>query len=310
MAAILDDKSPICIPFILEHLADPLAAEGPDKARPFLIGLNGVQGVGKTTLVRSLADALAAEAHPALVLSIDDLYLPHAAQRALAAAHPDNALLQQRGEPGTHDIPLARAFLADVLARRPTRVPAYDKAAFNGKGDRAPEDTWIAINSQAPGPGGTPASPSPSPSPSPRIDVVIVEGWCVGFRALPDAEVEARWRGPSRTLAKHKLEHLLFVNDRLREYDAITDLLDVFVHIDAEDTSYAYDWRAQQEVALRAERGAGMTPDEVVKFVDGYYPAYELYADALRRGVFPDRPEKQVRMVVGKDRKVKETHVI
>ncbi|RBQ82857.1 hypothetical protein VDGD_21008 [Verticillium dahliae] len=53
-----------------------------------------------------------------------------------------------------------------------------------------------------------------------------------------------------------------------------------------------------------------MTPDEVVKFVDGYYPAYELYADALRRGVFPDRPEKQVRMVVGKDRKVKETHVI
>ncbi|KAF3354446.1 hypothetical protein VdG1_07525 [Verticillium dahliae VDG1] len=108
----------------------------------------------------------------------------------------------------------------------------------------------------------------------------------------------------------HKLEHLLFVNDRLREYDAITDLLDVFVHIDAEDTSYAYDWRAQQEVALRAERGAGMTPDEVVKFVDGYYPAYELYADALRRGVFPDRPEKQVRMVVGKDRKVKETHVI
>ncbi|CRK36446.1 hypothetical protein BN1708_007045 [Verticillium longisporum] len=84
MAAILDDKSPICIPFILEHLADHLAAEGPDKARPFLIGLNGVQGVGKTTLVRSLADALAAEAHPALVLSIDDLYLPHAARRRLA----------------------------------------------------------------------------------------------------------------------------------------------------------------------------------------------------------------------------------
>ncbi|KAM0281803.1 hypothetical protein ACHAQH_003385 [Verticillium albo-atrum] len=300
MAAILDDKSPICIPFILEHLADHLAANGPE-ARPFLIGLNGVQGVGKTTLVRSLADALAAESHPALVLSIDDLYLPHAEQRALAAEHPGNALLQQRGEPGTHDIPLARSFLADALARRPVRVPAYDKAAFDGKGDRAPKDTWIGVNGADTGSDGRPA---------PRIDVIIFEGWCVGFRPLSDDEVEARWRAPSRTLAKHKLEHLLFVNDKLREYDDITNLLDVFVHVDAEDTSYAYDWRAQQEVALRAERGTGMTEEEVVKFVDGYYPAYELYADALRKGVFANQSEKQVRMVVGKDRKVKETHII
>jgi D-glycerate 3-kinase len=69
--------------------------------RPFIIGLNGIQGVGKTTLVRTLAEALQGrEGLPTLVISIDDFYLRHEDQLALAATHPDNALVQYRGEPG------------------------------------------------------------------------------------------------------------------------------------------------------------------------------------------------------------------
>ncbi|KAL2754547.1 hypothetical protein ACRALDRAFT_1063351 [Sodiomyces alcalophilus JCM 7366] len=290
-APITDDKTPLCIPFILNHLSAHL--HSPDRDRPFLVGLNGVQGIGKTTLVRSLAAALESHAHPTLVLSIDDLYLRHADQRALAAANPDNALLQHRGQPGTHDLPLARRLFHDLLSRRPeqVRVPAYDKAAFGGQGDRAPESTWRSVRPGA-------------------VHIVILEGWCVGFRALPDdAAVASRRALPSRTLAAHPLPHLLFVNDRLREYDALTDLLDVFVHLDAEDTRYVYDWRREQEAALRAERGVGMSDEQVVRFVDGYYPAYELYSDALRNGVFPGRPGRQLRIVVGKDRKVRESHV-
>lgn len=37
------------------------------------------------------------------------------------------------------------------------------------------------------------------------------------------------------------------------------------------------------------------------------YPAYELYTDVLRKGIF-DEPGKQLRLVVGRDRKVKEVH--
>ena len=40
------------------------------------------------------------------------------------------------------------------------------------------------------------------------------------------------------------------------------------------------------------------------------YPAYELYTDVLRDGIFSDEKGKQLRMVVGKDRKVKEVHRI
>ncbi|ROT38723.1 D-glycerate 3-kinase [Sodiomyces alkalinus F11] len=286
---IIDDKSPLCIPFILTHLQAHLTS--PHRNRPFLVGLNGVQGIGKTTLVRALATALDSQGHPTLVLSIDDLYLRHADQLALAAAHPENPLLQHRGQPGTHDLPLARRLFHDLLARRPARVPSYDKAAFAGQGDRAPSASWRPVN-------------------PPFVHVVIFEGWCVGFRALPDAAaVEARRARPSRTLASHALPDLLFVNDRLRAYDDLTDLLDAFVHLDAEDARYVYDWRREQEAALRAERGAGMSDEQVVRFVDGYYPAYELYADNLRKGVFPDRPGRQLRIVVGKDRKVRQSHV-
>ena len=40
------------------------------------------------------------------------------------------------------------------------------------------------------------------------------------------------------------------------------------------------------------------------------YPAYELYTDVLRNGIFGDERRKQLCFVVGKDRKVKEVHHI
>ena len=94
-ATFVDDKTPICVPFILEHLK---AHHGD---RPFVIGLNGIQGAGKTTLVRALASALEAQGVHTLVCSIDDFYLNHADLVALGREHPDNALVQHRGEPGT-----------------------------------------------------------------------------------------------------------------------------------------------------------------------------------------------------------------
>lgn len=94
-ATFVDDKTPICVPFILEHLKAHHAH------RPFVIGLNGIQGAGKTTLVRALSSALEAQGVHTLVCSIDDFYLNHDDLVALGRAHPDKALVQHRGEPGT-----------------------------------------------------------------------------------------------------------------------------------------------------------------------------------------------------------------
>lgn len=141
----------------------------------------------------------------------------------------------------------------------------------------------------------------------------------MGFRALPDSEVvskrEASRSNPDSTLWKNRLEDLLFVNDKLREYDVMTDMLDAFIHLDASETAYVYAWRREQEEALRRVRGVenAMTDEQVVRFVDGYYPAYELFTDELRKGVFKGDAGKkgsQLRLIVGRDRSVKEVEQI
>ena len=161
------------------------------------------------------------------MLSIDDLYLPREMQKALAESHPDNPLVQHRGEPSTHDVELGKALFQDLAKRkRNIKVPSYDKSAYNGAGDQLPESKWRTINEEG----------------SKPTEVIVFEGWCVGFRALGDAEVEEKWRAAKEDfdkngdhykgqLGKQKLESVLFVNDNLRKYDALTDQFGAFVHM-------------------------------------------------------------------------------
>ncbi|KFY24228.1 hypothetical protein V491_02233, partial [Pseudogymnoascus sp. VKM F-3775] len=202
---------------------------------------------------------------------------------------------------GTHDIPLARSVFTSLRNQSQTFIPRYNKSAFNGQGDRAPNPLLVNEPSKR------------------KRQVIILEGWSVGFRALPDSEVvskrEASKSDPNSTLWKNRLEDLLFVNEKLREYDVMTDMLDAFIHLDASETSYVYAWRQEQEEALRKARGVenAMTDEQVVKFVDGYYPAYELFTEELRKGVFRGDERKkgsQLRLIVGRDRRVKEVKQI
>ncbi|PYH88174.1 hypothetical protein BO71DRAFT_436003 [Aspergillus ellipticus CBS 707.79] len=79
--------------------------------------------------------------------------------------------------------------------------------------------------------------------------------------------------------------------------------LDCLIHLDTDDLANVYRWRLQQEHALHRARNQGMTDAEVVAFVQGYMPAYELYLDTLRTGIFhalPGEPQDrkgQVRVV-------------
>jgi D-glycerate 3-kinase len=195
---------------------------------------------------------------------------------------------------------LARQFFTALKNQTPVKIPQYDKSAYNGQGDRVPSSQWEEVNQLG----------------QHMVQVIIFEGWSVGFRALAPEEVERKQAAsraqPSATLRKHRLEDLLFVNEKLKEYDVMTDMFDAFIHIDALETVYVYDWRLEQEAALRKEKGTGMTDEHVIKFVDGYYPAYELFTDALRTGVFrgPDSKGKQLRLIVARDRKVKEAIII
>lgn len=183
----------------------------------------------KAGQVAKLSETLESPPHslPTLVLSIDDLYLPHDKQEELAKSHPDNPLVQHRGQPSTHDLELGKKIFQDLANRKTNiKIPSYDKSAFNGAGDQKPESEWQVINKDG----------------SPPIEVVVFEGWCVGFRALSDEQVERKWRtekadyerkGPDYKgqLGKQKVSSAQFVNSSLRGYDALTDQLGAFVHM-------------------------------------------------------------------------------
>lgn len=188
---------------------------------------------------------------------------------------------------------LARSVFEALKEGKETKVPEYDKSAYNGQGDRVSQSLWKIVNGAS----------------QEKTQVLIFEGWCVGFRSLSEDEVKARREGESVTLGRHKLEDLLFINEKLKEYEVLNQAFDAFIHIDAEETGFVYAWRQEQEEVLRREKGRGMSREEVERFVDGYYPAYELFTEKLREGLFAGLEGgkgRQLRLVVGKDRRVKE----
>ncbi|KAJ5659250.1 hypothetical protein N7507_005701 [Penicillium longicatenatum] len=310
---IIDDKSQHCIPFLLERLHVHSARYRDGNTPPFFLGLNGVQGAGKTVLVSTLQETLRSEPYSLSVvtLSLDDLYLTHADQVALAEAHPNNPLLQHRGQPSTHDLALGEKVFASLAAEQPTAIPQYDKSAFSGQGDRVPESQWEVVNKEG----------------QKKIKIVIFEGWCVGFRPWDDETLRSKWETAVRQketgnydgrLGHVKLEDVQAVNDALKRYNALTDKFDALIHIDAQNPRFVYEWRQEQERSLRASKGTGMTEEQVNHFVDGYYPSYELFTETLREGVFKpavhhpstasssDWQGRQLRLVVDRNRRVQE----
>ena len=150
-----------------------------------------------------------------VVLSLDDLYLTHSDQVNLANRHSNNPLLQHRGQPSTHDIPLAQSVFSSLGQNLPTRIPRYNKAAFNGQGDRVSEDQWQEVNAHG----------------QKIVRVVLFEGWCVGFRSLSDHDLRQKWEHATMTrqggdyvgkLGHNTLENVTEINSALREYDQIT----------------------------------------------------------------------------------------
>lgn len=153
---------------------------------------------------------------PTVVFSLDDLYLTHADQLNLASQHPDNPLLQHRGQPSTHDIHLAKRVFSSLRGNSHTEIPRYNKAAFDGRGDRVRKADWQRVNLEAQN----------------VIRVVLFEGWAVGFRPLSEHDLKQKWEHAVAAreagnyvgrLGHNTFESVVTINSALREYDHITE---------------------------------------------------------------------------------------
>ena len=149
---------------VFRPLANQVAAWRSEQAETLVLGLNGAQGCGKSTMADFLSILLRQEhGLSSAVLSIDDLYLTKAEREALASeVHP---MFRTRGVPGTHDDGsrgLGRFRGGILCAADPvsvTSIPRFDK----GTDDRHATDAWGSFTG--------------------RPDVIIFEGWCVDARA-------------------------------------------------------------------------------------------------------------------------------
>ena len=215
--------------------------------RPLVVGLQAPQGAGKTTLAGYLLADLAARGLSGASVSIDDFYLTRDEQLRLAAAHPGNPYLEHRGYPGTHDVDLGATTLAalrDLGRPGVARVPVYDKSRHAGRGDRAPESAWRDVL----GP----------------LDLVLVEGWMLGFEPVPDDRLpDPRLVWPNRALAA---------------YDRWHRLLDVFVVLRAADKDFVLTWRVEAEERMTAQGVPGLSRDAIEDYVRRFLPAYAVWA--------------------------------
>ena len=218
----------------------------------FLLGINGAQGTGKSTLADLIKLALESSGEKTVaVLSIDDFYLTRAERHLLG--REQHELLGTRGVPGTHDVAMLTETLDALRSLGPGDVyhlPRFDKASD----DRALATDWPTVK----GP----------------LDFVILEGWCVGSVAQPDIELGSpvndleRRRDPDGTW-RH------YVNDRLAsDYAAVFAKLDALVFLKAPSFGAVYRWRLEQEHKLAATRPSEapgiMDELQIAEFIQHY----------------------------------------
>jgi D-glycerate 3-kinase len=240
----IDDDLQQALVDVYLPLAHWVAQGHPGRFR--LIGLNGAQGAGKSTLAKILRLLLEEGFRLRTeVLSIDDLYLqPDQREELASTVHP---LFRTRGVPGTHDMALGLELVEALRQQRKgqqVRIPRFDKIADR----RHPASSWTPVTEP--------------------LDVLILEGWCVGARPQSEAELgepinsleaeqdpQGTWRQASnRALAG--------------EYQALFEQLDLLLLMQVPAFEAVYRWRSLQESKLG--ESATMGPDELHHFIMHY----------------------------------------
>ncbi|KZX55034.1 hypothetical protein A3709_08535 [Halioglobus sp. HI00S01] len=215
--------------------------------RSILVGINGSQGSGKTTLSDYLVAHFRAEyGLEALALSLDDFYLTLAERESLAEhSHP---LFLTRGVPGTHDMALLQSTLQALLAGETPAVPRFDKAID----DRRPECDW-----------DQPARP---------VDIILLEGWCLGAQAVEKDALVAPINALEREQDADGQWRRRVNNVLARPFPELYALVDQWLMLKAPSFDCVYRWRLEQEqklAAFRSGRGV-MSAEGVAQFVQFY----------------------------------------
>ncbi|WP_206675320.1 hypothetical protein [Mariprofundus sp. NF] len=229
-----------------EHLI-PLAAwiNNRKQDKPLLIGINGAQGSGKSTMTAALAIILKQRfGYNVATLSIDDLYLTRDERNKLSESiHP---LLKTRGVPGTHDIQLGMERIDELITKNgEVSLPRFDKSMD----DRMLEALW-------------PRYKTP-------VDILLFEGWCV---ATPPQSQDELVRAVNELEALEDKEGSWrrFVNETLAgSYQQLFEIIDALVFLKVPGFDAVTQWRGRQE-SKTFKTGEGMNALQLARFIQHF----------------------------------------
>lgn len=223
-------------------LAVKIASRHQQLQRPFIQGILGGQGTGKTTTCKIISLILSHLKYRTLSLSIDDLYKTYQARLILQQQDPR---LIWRGPPGTHDVDLGLNVLDNILQRETTiTVPRFDKSLHSGNGDRTLPETVE------------------------NIDVVLFEGWFVGVCPIDSAAFNTP---PSPIITAPDKAFAKDMNDKLHDYLPLWQRLDSLMVLYPQDYRFSLEWRKQAEHQMKASGKTGMTDLQIEEFVNYFW---------------------------------------
>ena len=220
--------------------------------RPFIVGLGGGQGTGKTTITSIISIILKKYFKlNVFKISIDDFYKTRKERFLLSKKlHP---LLMSRGVPGTHDINIMLDFFKKVKKSKfkSLRLPKFNKAID----DRCKKKLWYLIKK--------------------RPDVIIFEGWCVGARAEKNNTLKKAINSLEK-IDDLKLLWRKFVNQQLKsKYKKLYNHLNCLLYLKVKNFSLLQRWRLKQEKKLwlknkKLSNNKIMSKKEVIRFMQTY----------------------------------------
>jgi D-glycerate 3-kinase len=232
------------------------------------LAINGGQGTGKTTKAGFLKEILEVLGYKVVTFSTDDFYKTHEELQKLKQRNP---IYKSRGPPGTHDIRKLKEVIEALRNRKATKITKYDKSAYNGEGDREPENKWEVV------PEG--------------IDMFVVEGAQAGLRPILSKEDVYK---PTRdkTLNKTELNHdptglyRETFNEAAKEYVAVSNLFDSLIVLDVSLRAIRKG-RMEQEAKMIEEKKKGMDSEVLKEFID-YYSLFLRIIKNLADSEYPD----------------------
>ena len=222
------------------------------KKKPFIVGLSGGQGSGKTTISSIISIILKKYFKlNVFTISIDDFYKTR--KERFLLSKKIHSLLMTRGVPGTHDVSLMLDFFKRAKRKkfRSLKLPRFNKAID----DRYNKKLWHSLKK--------------------RPDIIIFEGWCVGAKA----EKHNALKKSVNSLEKLKDKKLIwrrYVNKQLQsKYKQLYDQLNCLLYIKSSNFTLLKKWRIKQEKKLRLKNKRSnkfkiMSDQEVINFMQTY----------------------------------------